>query len=224
MSRRHRKDEPWQHAPGAQQQPKRPHQRWRDVRKQAMGCGAPKSVRVVLDHIVETLALNPTWKVIKLGYGRHSERERAWDHRRRGELLAQAVVRRRDLVQLPDPEKEGFAERCDMSRRTVIRAGRWLVARGLAHIFHEHGHNEVPDKYGTLHQIGRGGCVPGGKGCAGVWLPGSAPPPGADPPPELDPSPAPTNRPSYGDLLAQQRAANGSSGRPSRHPAAARSP
>jgi len=187
-----------------------------------MGCGAPKSVRVVLDHIVETLSLNKNWKAMKLGYGRHSERERAWDHRRRQELLDDAVLRRRDLIDLPDPEQEGFAERCDLARRTVIRVGEWLAKRGLAHIVHEHGRHEVPDKYGTMHMVGRGGCLPGGKGAAGVWLPGAAPepadPPSQDPDEELPPS---GPRRPLGELLAEQRAAVGSTGPPPRQPAAA---
>lgn len=143
----------------------------------------PQSVRVVLDQLVETQALNSHWRLprIRVGYGQHSEKEREWDHRAREQLVDEGV-HRRHLVQLPAQQRDGLAELCGMSRRTAIRAGRWLAQRGLVHLYHEHG---VHPPGHRLAGIGKGGCIAGGAGAATEWRPGVASAP--EPPPERQP-------------------------------------
>lgn len=203
-----RNQKQWQHGPGARKQ--RPHEMWRAVRNRAKGMRAPASVLVVLDHLVETQALAPHLPLarIRLGYGRHSEKERAWDRRRRAQVAEEVGARR--LVQLPKDERDGFAERTGISRRTVIRAAVWLRGRSLVHIFHELGVHSVPDRYGTEHEMGRGGCLPGGKGCAATWLPGVPPPPPA--PPEPEPEPPSRPREKIADVAARLGRAPGDRG------------
>lgn len=173
---------------------------WRAVRTALGGMHAPMSVRAVVDWLVETQAVNRHWKLprIRISYGRHSEKERAWDQRRR-EQLAQERGRgfRRRLVQLPRPERDGLAEEVGCSRRTVIRAMRWLLAHGLVMIHHENGTHFVPARIGGVeHEIGRGGCLRGGVGCAATWSPAvaGAPNPEAGPP-EPGPPPEPVPMP-----------------------------
>jgi hypothetical protein len=154
-----------------QRQQLRPVDHWRNVRTAARGMSAPMSVLAVLDHLVETQALNRHWRLprIRLGYGRHSEKERAWDYRRRVQVAQERGERR--LVQLPRPQRDGFAEILGCNRRTVIRAMHWLVGRTLVQIHHEHGSRPLADRNGVEHMVGRGGCLPGGVGCAATWSP-----------------------------------------------------
>lgn len=162
------------------------------------------SVVAVLDHLVETQALNRHWKVprIRLGYGRHSEKERAWDYRRRAQVAQERGQRR--LIQLPRPQQDGFAEVLGCNRRTVIRAMHWLVDRALVRIHHENGARPLTYRNGTEHLVARGGCLKGGVGCAATWTPVIAAEPDREPPlpaPE-SPPPAPrADRPLLASLL-----------------------
>jgi hypothetical protein len=181
---------------------------WRAVRSRALGMRPPQCVVVVLNYLVEKQALNSHWQMprIRIGYGRHSEKERAWDHRRREQLIEEGAARRH-LVQLPTRQQDGIAEICGMSRRSAIRAGRWLVARKLVYLFHEHGLHPIGHKF---EGIGRGGCIAGGVGAATEWRAGAAPGPESEPEPEPEPKPAPGRRPLR-EIDAEARA-----GRPPR--------
>lgn len=197
MSSKHRKRDP--------SKPPRPHQVWRQIRSRARDMGAPAGVLVVLNHLVETQALNPHWRLprIRLGYGRHSEKERAWDRQRRAQIAAERGRPR--LVEMPRQEQPGFAENTGLSRRTVIRAKAWLVGRQLVQIHHELGTHLVPDRFGVEHEIGRGGCLPGGIGCAATWLPYGLPgPPAPVPPPDPGaPPPGPDTTTPAGRMAAE---------------------
>jgi hypothetical protein len=172
---------------------------WRAVRVRARQQHAPPSVLVVLDFIVEFFALNRAISKphLRQGYGRHSEKERAWDRRRRSEVEEEG----RRLVPLPQPQRDGFAEKTGLARRTIMRDKAWLVAAGLVHVHHEGGMHSVRDRHGNEHWIGRGGCSAGGVGVAAEWRPGVQPPPPSDPPPD-PPSPAPAApRPPLAQLI-----------------------
>lgn len=209
MSRRHRREQ--QSWPRAQPRPLRPVDHWRNARTAAIALRPPTSVRAVLDHLVETQALNRHWKLprIRLGYGKHSTKERAWDERRRAQVAAEVGVRR--LVQLPRPQADGFAEKLGCSRRTVIRAMHWLRRHELVWVYHELGTHRVRDRFGVEHEVGRGGCLPGGIGAAATWTPVLAQPePEAPPPPDPDPDPPTgTRRPLASYLGADPRRSRG---------------
>lgn len=176
--------------------------------------GAPSGVLVVLNHLVETQSINSHWPLprIRLGYGAHSDKERAWDRQRRAQIAAERGRPR--LVEMPRQERPGFAEHTGISRRTVIRAMHWLVDRDLVRIHHELGTHPVPDRFGVEHEIGRGGCLPGGIGCAATWLPFGIPAP-ASPEPPPDPGTQPPVQPdpaTPGGRMAAQYLARGRPG------------
>lgn len=177
--------------------PPRPLDQWRHVRTQARALGAPPTVLLVLDWMCEFFALNKHLQepVCRIGYGRHSEAERRWDRRRRRQLVEEGLARRR-LIQIPNPEREGLAEKIGICRRSPIRVGQWLALHQLARVRHLdaagklHMH-PVPVRRSGPHaereiQMGRGGCKAGGIGLAGEWVPWSFSPPGPAPAPDLE--------------------------------------
>lgn len=173
--------------------PKRPHHFWREIRSRALALRAPHSVVLILDWLIAKQATDlKAMKLprIRVGYGRHSAKERAWDAQRRAKVARECGIRR--LVQLPPVQRDGLAELVGLSRRQAIRVGRWLQSRGLIHIHHELGTHPVRDHYGVEHQVGRGGCLPGGVGCAAEWRAGvDVQPDEPEPEPEA-PLPGPT--------------------------------
>lgn len=186
------------------------------MRAEAVRLRAPQSVLRVLDHHVEIAALNRHWKPdagIRIGYGRHSPKEREWDQRRRGQLIDEGLPKRR-LIQLPNPGRDGLAEKQGMWRQTAILAGHWLAARHLVRRSYTQdvngktygGTHPVPVRKsgphaGVEHEMGRGGCLPGGIGLAVEWfpIPPGTPAPAPPPPPrdETAPEPPATGLPQW---------------------------
>jgi len=201
-----------------------PAQHWAAARRRARDLGGPPDVMLILDYLVRTHALNRHLKLGKFrkSYGRHSEAEREWDRRRRRKLVDEGLPARK-LIQLPNPEQDGIAEAVGISRRSAIRAMRWMEEHDVAHGQHEegthpiHGHarrrGQLPRPRGRQdgervyweRQCARGGCKRGGIGLATIWWPGAArarppdPPVAPDPPPEAPSS----ERPTMSETFAQ---------------------